>query len=98
MGRHEEVRLVFVGRWIGRARLHGLGQAGKVKLVRISLSVYFRHDVLVVVIAQCPAELVVVHVGLALTLAPPPRGLIRVYELELAVGSLPRDAARVAAV
>lgn len=39
-----------------------------------------------------PAELVVVHVGLRLALAPAPRHLVWVRQLELAVRALPRDA------
>ena len=37
-------------------------------------------------------QFVVVHVGLALALAPAARHLVRVGELELAVRALPRDA------
>ncbi len=56
------------------------------------------HDVLVVVVAESAAQLVVVHVGLALALAPLARHLVRVDELELAVGALPADDGRVARV
>ncbi|GFY51028.1 uncharacterized protein TNIN_442001 [Trichonephila inaurata madagascariensis] len=56
------------------------------------------HDVLVVVVSQCPTQFVVVHVGLALSLTPPPGYLVGVGQLELAVGPLPRDAVGVAAV
>lgn len=47
---------------------------------------------------QGSAELVIVHVGLGLPLPPPPGDLVRVGELELPVGALPRDAAGVAGV
>jgi hypothetical protein len=47
---------------------------------------------------ECPAELVVVHVGLGLALAPAPGNLVRVGELELAISSLPRDAVCVVGV
>lgn len=79
-------------------RLQRLGDAVKVKLVGVALPVHLGHDVLVVVVAQCTAQLIVVHVGLALALAPAPGHLVRVGHLELAVGALPRDAARVGAV
>ena len=57
-----------------------------------------RHDVLVVVIAQCSTHLVVVHVRFALSLAPAASNFIGVDHLELAVSALPRDAAGVAVV
>lgn len=47
---------------------------------------------------ECSAEFVIVHVGLALPLAPPPGHLVGVRELELALRTLPGDAARVVAV
>lgn len=56
------------------------------------------HDVLVVVVAQSPAELVVVHVGFAFPLSPSPGDFIRVRHLELAIGSLPSDAVGVGTV
>lgn len=46
---HEEVRLVLVG-WVARRGLRGLRQPLEVELVGVSLSVHFRHDVLVVVV------------------------------------------------
>lgn len=61
----------------------------KVKLVRVSFAVHFGHYVLVVVVAERSAELVVVHVRLALALAPLASNLVRVDELELAVRALP---------
>lgn len=79
-------------------RLEGLSDAVKVKLVGVALPVHLGHDVLVVVVAQCTAQLIVVHVGLALSLPPAPRHLVRVSHLELAVGALPCDAACVGAV
>lgn len=79
-------------------RLQCLSDAVEIKLVGVSLAVHLSHDVLVVVVAQCAAQLVIVHVGLALTLTPAPRHLIRVCHLELAIGSLPGDAASVGTI
>jgi len=76
----------------------GLRDALEVELVGVALAVHLGHDVLVVVVAQRAAQLVVVHVGLALALAPALGHLVRVRHLELAVGSLPRDDAGVVAV
>jgi len=56
------------------------------------------HDVLVVVVAQRAAEFVVVHVRLALALAPASSDLVRVRQLELARRPVPRDARRVSGV
>lgn len=70
----------------------------EVKLVGVALAVDFGHDVLVVIIAQRPAQLVVVHVGFAFTLSPTPSHLVRIDEFELAVGALPGDARHVGAV
>lgn len=70
----------------------------EVKLVGVALAVHLGHDVLVVVVAQGAAQLVVVHVGLALALAPALGDLIWVGHLELAVGALPGDDAGVVAV
>lgn len=53
------------------------------------------HNVLVVVVAESARQLVVVHVGLGLALAPFARDLVRIDELELAIGALPSDYARV---
>jgi len=36
----------------GISRLHRLRQSGKVEFVRVPLAMYFRHDVLVVVVTQ----------------------------------------------
>ena len=44
------------------------------------------------------AELVVVHVRLALALSPSAGHLVRVRQLELALSSLPRDASCIVAV
>lgn len=79
-------------------RLERLSDAVKVKLVGVAFAVHFGHDVLVVVVAQCTAQLIVVHVGLALSLAPAPGHLVRVGHLELPVGALPGDAACVGTV
>ena len=92
---------------VGRILVHGglsgvglqcLGNAVEVELVGVTLAVHLGHDVLVVVVAQRAAQLVVVHVGLALALAPAPGNLVWVRHLELAVGALPGDAAGIGAV
>lgn len=79
-------------------RLQRLSNAVEVELVGVALAVHFGHDIFVVVVAQRTAQLVVVHVGLALALTPAPRHLIRVRHLELAIGSLPGDTTGVGAV
>lgn len=79
-------------------RLQRLSDTVKVELVGVALSVHLGHDIFVIVVAQRAAQLVVVHVGLALTLTPAPRHLIGVRHLELAVGAFPGDAASVGAV
>lgn len=79
-------------------RLERLSDAMKVKLVGVAFPVHLGHDVLVVVVAQCTAQLIIVHVGLALSLPPASGHLVRVSHLELAVGALPGDAAGVGTV
>lgn len=49
-------------------------------------------------VPECPAELIVVHVGFGLALTPAARHLVRVRQLELAVRALPWDAGRIALV
>ena len=49
--------------------------------VGVALAVDLGHDVLVVVVAEGAAQLVVVHVGLGLALAPPPGHLVWVHQL-----------------
>ena len=83
---------------VGRVVLVRLRDALEVELVGVALAVHLGHDVLVVVVAQGAAQLVVVHVGLALALAPALGHLVGVGHLELAVGSLPGDDAGVVAV
>lgn len=75
-----------------------LRDALEVKLVGVTLAVHLSHDVFVIVVAQGTTQLVIVHVGLALALAPALGHLIRVGHLELAVGALPGDDAGVVAV
>lgn len=97
-GNRGEVTLKFVDGLLGGGRLAHLRQTVEIKLVGVSLAVYFSHDVFVVIIAQRPAQFVVVHIGFALSFPPPPGHLVRVYELELAVGALPGNARHVVAV
>lgn len=75
-----------------------LRDALEVKFVGVALAVHLSHDVLVVVVAQSTAQLVIVHVGLALALAPALRHLVWVSHLELAVGALPGDDPGIVAV
>ena len=93
-----EVRGVLVQRGLRGVGLQGLGDPVEVELVGVALPVDFGHDVLVVVVAEGPAELVIVHVGLALPLPPAPRHLVRVGHLELPVGAFPGDAVGIGAV
>ena len=87
-----KIRDTLVGAGQGRIQaLADLHQGMEVELVGIALPVHLLHDVLVVVVAEGPAHLVVVHVGLGLPLTPPPCHLIRIRELELPGGALPRD-------
>lgn len=79
-------------------RLEGLGDAVEVELVGVALPVDLGHDVLVVVVAEGAAELIVVHVGLALPLTPAPGHLVGVRHLEFPVGAFPGDAVGVRAV
>lgn len=97
-GDRGEVALELVDGLLRGGRLAHLRQAVEVELVGVALAVHFGHDIFVIVVAQRTAQLVVVHVGLALALAPAPRHLVRVRHLELAVGALPGDAASVGAV
>lgn len=90
--------VIFVKGWLTRLPLLSLVDALEVELVGVALAVHFGHDVLVVVVAQRPAQLVIVHVGLTLAFAPSPRHLVGIRHLELTVGPLPGDAAGVVAV
>ena len=85
-----EVSRVLV-RTVWTLSLTGRHQGVEIKLVGVSLAVDLGHNVLVVVVPQGPAHLVVVHVRFGLPLAPFPRHLVRVRELELPAGSLPGD-------
>lgn len=78
--------------------LQRLSNAVKVKLVGVAFAVHLGHDVFVIVVAQRTAQLIIVHVGLALALTPTSRHLVWICHLKLAVGSLPSDAAGVGAV
>lgn len=97
-GNRREVTLKLVDGLLRGRRLAHLRQAVEIKLVGVSLAVDFGHDVFVVIVAQRPAQLVVIHVGFAFTLPPAPGHLVRIDELELSVGALPGDAGHVGAV
>lgn len=99
VGRHVgDVRRVLVHGRLGRVWLQSLGDAVEVKFVSIPLAVHFGHNVLIVVVSEGPAQLVIIHVGLAFPLPPAPGHLIGVRHFELPVGPLPGDAAGVGAV
>ena len=59
--------------------------------VHVALPGSLVDDVLVVVVAEPPAQLLVVHLGLVLALAPPPRHLVRVGKFELPAVPGPAD-------
>ena len=82
----------------GRVILMCLRDALEVKFVGIALAVHFGHDVLVIVVAKSPAQLVVVHVGFALAFPPALCHLIWVCHLELAIGAFPGDDAGIVTV
>lgn len=87
------------GRHTGRLalghRLGGLGEALEVELVGVPFAVHLLHDILVVIVPESSAELIIVHVGLALSFAPLSGHLVGIQQLEFAIATLPRDAARV---
>lgn len=59
--------------------------------VDVTLAGRLVDDVLVVVVTQAAAELLVVHLGLVLPLAPPPGDLVGVREFELPAVPGPAD-------
>lgn len=70
----------------------------KVKLVGVALAVDFGHDVFVIIVAQRTAQLVIVHVWLALPFPPASGHFVWICHLELPVGAFPGDAAGIGAV
>lgn len=93
-----DVRRVLVhGRLCGMW-LQSLRDAVEVKFVGIPLAVHFGHNVFIIVVSEGPAQLVIIHVGLAFPLSPAPGHLIGVRHFELPVGPLPGDTAGVGAV
>lgn len=70
----------------------------KVKLVGVAFAVDFGHDVFVIIVAQRTAQLVVVHVWLALPFPPASGHFVWIRHLELSIGAFPGDAAGVGAV
>lgn len=88
----EELRGILVGSCFWRGRLARLGQAVEVEFVRVPLSVDFGHYIFVVVVAESPAQFVIVHVGLALPLAPPSGYFVRIGQFELSICTFPEDA------
>lgn len=99
VGRHVgDVRRVLIHGRLSGVRLQGLGNAVEVKFVGIPFAMHFGHNVFIVVISEGPAQLVVIHVGLALPLSPAPGHLIGVRHFELPIGPLPGDTAGIGAV
>ncbi len=78
--------------------LVGLGDTLEIKFVCIAFAVHLGHDVLVIVVAEGPAELVIVHVRLALSLPPALGYLVWVGHLEFSVSALPGDDGGIVAV
>lgn len=93
-----DVRRVLVHGRLSGVWLQGLSDAVEVKFVGIPLAVHFGHNVFIIVVSEGPAQLVVIHVGLAFPLPPAPGHLIGVRHFELPVGPLPGDTAGVRAV
>lgn len=99
VGRHVgDIRGVLVHGRLGWVWLQSLGDAMEVKFVGIPLAMHFGHNVFIVVVSEGPAQLVVIHVGLAFALPPAPGHLIGVRHFELPVGPLPGDTAGVGTV
>lgn len=99
VGRHVgDIRRILVHGCLCWMWLQGLGNAMEVKLVGIPFAMHFGHNVFIIVISKGPAQLVVIHVGLALPLSPAPGHLIRVRHFEFPIGPLPGDTAGVGAV
>ena len=67
----------------GGTGAHVLGDGVKVELVDVAFPVHLVHDLLVVVVAYGPAQLVVVHAGFPFSDAPEHRDGLRIQELEL---------------
>lgn len=71
--------------------LESLCNAMKVKLIGVAFAVNFGHNVFVVVVTQCSAQLVVVHVGFTFPLSPSSGHFVRVRHLKFTIGSFPGD-------
>ena len=63
----------------------------EVELVHIAFAVDLVHDLLVVVVADGPAELIVIHAGFPLPEAPEGRDSLRVDQLEFPLAPRPCD-------
>ena len=64
----------------------------EIELVSVSLAVNFAHNVFVVVVSKGSRQLVVVHVGFGLPLAPSFGCFVRVDDFEFSRGALPLNA------
>lgn len=93
-----EVWRVFVHGWLRGVRLEGLSDSMEIKFVGIALTMNLSHNIFIIVVAECTAEFVIVHVRLAFPLPPAPSHFIRVGHLELPVGALPGDTVGVGAI
>lgn len=99
VGRHVgDIRRVLVHGRLSWMWLQCLGNAMEVKFVGIPFAMHLGHNVFVIVVSEGPAQLVIIHVGLAFPLPPAPGHLVGVRHFELAVGPLPGDAAGVGTV
>lgn len=83
-----DVRRVLVHGRLRGMWLQSLRDAVEVKFVGIPLAVHFGHNVFIIVVSEGPAQLVIVHLGLALPAAPEAGHLIGVLDDELPVLSL----------
>lgn len=99
VGRHVgDIRRVLVHGRLSWMWLQSLGNAMEVKFVGIPFAMHFGHNVFIIVVSEGPAQLVIIHVGLAFPLTPAPRHLIGVRHFELPIGPLPGDTAGVGTI
>ena len=88
--------LQLVLQLIERHPQHGLEVTDKP--VHVSLPGHLVDDVLVVVVAETPAQFLVVHLGLVLPRAPPAGHLLGVDQFELPLAAGPGDAVLAVAI
>ncbi len=95
---HMALRPGIWARPFWRMVLVGLGDTLEIEFVCIAFAMHLGHDVLVIVVAEGPAELVIVHIRLALSLPPALGYLVWVGHLEFSVSALPGDDGGIVAV